>query len=81
LDYKFPERQKPALKQAGYRSRKPLRHPKSSTAPCFSAGCKAVSFHSKFEMTHDLGVLGLDERLPVKHNGVPRRVVSSSPWN
>jgi hypothetical protein len=32
-------------------------------------------------MTHDLGVLGLDERLPVKHNGVPRRVVSSSPWN
>jgi hypothetical protein len=31
-----------AEKQVGYRSGKPLRHPKSSAKPAFSAGCEAL---------------------------------------
>jgi hypothetical protein len=37
-----PQRLKPDSKQCTYRSGKPLRHPKSSTTPTFSASCKAV---------------------------------------
>jgi hypothetical protein len=37
-----PQRLKPHSKQGGYRSGEPLRHPKSSATPSFSASCKAM---------------------------------------
>jgi hypothetical protein len=36
-----PQRLKPDSKQSGYRSGKPLRHPKSGATPSFSAACWA----------------------------------------
>jgi hypothetical protein len=39
-----PQRLKPHSKQCRYRSGKPLRHPKSSATPTFSAACKTVPY-------------------------------------
>jgi hypothetical protein len=38
----LPQRLKPYSKQCSYRSGKPLRQPKSSAIPTFSADCKAA---------------------------------------